>query len=258
MIRGVRASVSAMKAQLQRQEVLARNLGNHVVPAYKGENAAIAGFSAALARMDGSSLTREALLGGKAPMVGSLSTQVAVDGISVDFRQGELDHTGRALDVALVGDGFLRARTPAGDLLTRGGPLQLDSSRRLVTMEGHPVLGAQGEVMLREGMVSLESDGSVAVDGQVVAKLLVLEFEPGTRVMKLGDGFYAPEDQQVEPSVSIGATEVRGGFLEQSNVDHASTLTEMISLLRAYQASQRMIQSQDELLAKAVNEVGKV
>lgn len=258
MIRGIHTVVSAMQAQQKRQEIMAKNLSNMLTTGYKQECTSVEGFAATIGRLEkggsrtGLSLTASSLT------LGSVGADLGVDRSWVDFRQGGVEETHRTLDVALEGDGFLQVRTPDGDYYSRGGALQVDAEGRLVTEEGYSVLADDGqEIFLPEGEPRMAGDGAITVNEQPVAMLSLTEFDPGTRMAKAGEGLYTPDDPNAQP-LFAATTVAKQGFLEQSNVDQISVMTEMVSLMRAYQASQRMIIAQDELLSKAVNEVGKI
>ncbi len=259
MIRGAHTAMSAMRAQLARQEVLARNLENLSTAGYKQERGALDGFSSTLGRVERGMARTRLEQAAATTTIGSLPMATAIDRVSVDFRSGRMEETGRQSDVALEGDGFLEVRTPEGYFYFRGGPLQLDADGRLVTSEGYPVLGDDGEeILLPSGSFSIAADGTITSDGQPVAALSVVEFDAGTQLAKVGAQFYTPDDPATAQPMVAATTEVKQGFLESSNVDAMSTMTELVSLVRAYQASQRMLQAQDDLLGKAVNEVGRI
>ncbi len=259
MIRGVQIAKSAMQTHLARQEVLARNLDNLVTPGYKQESGAVDGFSAALGRVERGVARTRLEQAVSTATIGSLGVHTAIDRVSVDFRQGRLEETRRPLDVALDGDGFLQVGTPEGAYFFRGGPLYLDADRRLVTAEGYSVLGADGEeVVLGDGDISIAADGTISQDNEAVATLSVVEFTPGTQLSKVGREFYAMDDPDAIPPTAATDTVVKQGFLEAANVDLVSTMSDLVSLVRAYQVSQRMLQAQDELLGKAINDVGRI
>jgi flagellar basal-body rod protein FlgF len=244
---------------MARQEVLARNLANSTTAGYKEEFAPIDGFSANINRSQRAEWLGFARWDTGRPHIGSMGTGVGISRVAVNFRQGIIQQTHRPLDVALAGDGFLEVRTVEGDYFFRGGALHVDANRRLVTDEGFFVLDSQGEVItLGEGEIAIDRDGTISVDGETVAQLSVVEFEPGTMLAKVGSTLYTIDDPDTAQPMAAQDTEVRQGYLESSNVDEISTMTELASGLRAYQASQRMLLAQDELLGKAVNEVGRV
>ncbi len=259
MIRGVQSAMEGMRAQLARQEVLARNLDNVETPGFKEETGAIDGFAATLGRLESRTSRSPLQLASSVQLLGSLGVDTTIDRVSVDFRQGRMEETQRPLDVALVGDGFLQARTPDGPVYFRGGPLYKDASGVLVTSEGFPVLGADGQDLAVAGdVVSIGPTGEISVDNKPAGALAVVEFVPGTTLAKVGREFYTPDDPNALPPGGATNTQVKQGFLEGSNVDEVTAMTDLVGIVRAYQASQRMLQAEDELLGKAVNEVGRV
>ncbi len=257
MIRGIRAAASAMSTQLARQEVLAQNVANFSTAGYKQEFAPVEGLAANVNRVDRDSKSGFSYVAQRLPQVGSMGTSIAVSEVSVDFRQGIVSETHRPLDVALEGDGFLEVLTPEGYFYSRGGALHLDAESHLVTDEGYFVLDSNGEPLtLGEGDLQVGRDGTISLDGEAVAQLSVVEFEPGTMLVKAGLGLYTVQNPDTAQPMVAMETVVRQGFLEESNVDQASAMAELMTGLRAYQASQRMMLAQDELLGRAVNEVG--
>ena len=88
---------------------------------------------------------------------------VAAADSMTDRSQGDITPTGNALDVAMTGDAFLVVQTPDGERLTRGGSLRLDDQRRLVTSQGHLVLGERGPITLPQGDIGIGRDGIITV-----------------------------------------------------------------------------------------------
>jgi len=82
----------------------------------------------------------------------------------LDLAQGGLRETGRELDVALNGPGFLVVKTPQGERLTRGGSLHLDPAGQLVDPDGNPIMGTKGAIVLTASKVEIQSDGTVRAD----------------------------------------------------------------------------------------------
>jgi flagellar hook-basal body protein len=131
----------------------------------------------------------------------------AADAIT-DRSQGDLATTGNALDVALQGDAFLVVQTPDGERLTRGGALRMDDQRRLVTQQGHLVLGENGPIQLpfgdvgisRNGIITVQppvtGDGSLAKSGVAAQKQSValrIETVPANAVLQhAGGGLFLP------------------------------------------------------------------
>lgn len=166
-----------------------------------------------------------------------------VQEISVDYQQGPLRETGRDLDVALVGQGFLVVQTPSGLAYTRDGRLGLDAQRRLVTRDGYPVLGVGGLLVIPPGRVNIDAQGNVVVNGAPAGRLQVVQFTNPSGLLRAGGGLYLAAGQ--EPQQAQGVT-VRQGFLEGANVEPVAVMAQMLAGLRAYEASQKAILAMDE------------
>src|SRR5699024_2846971 len=98
---------------------------------------------------------------------GALPTRVSVAASTpgADFSPGPITRTGRALDVAVVGDGWLSVQTPDGEAYTRRGDIQVDGDGFLVSV-GRPVMGEGGPIQIPlEAQVSIGADGTVSTIG---------------------------------------------------------------------------------------------
>jgi flagellar basal-body rod protein FlgG len=268
MIRGYHASVAGMLTAVRRMEVVINNLANIQTPGYKGERASSVTFAE---QMVVDQAGRQGGLGG-------LVLSTAAKPPELDLSQGPIHQTGRALDVALEGSGFLVAETANGTVYTRDGTLTRDGDGYLATAKGKRILGATGPIKVADGAVTIATDGAVRVAGELAGRLRLVEFAPNQPLQRLGDNELAPwgdtalgqgrmlarvgDNEFVPRDASVASREASGttvlqGFIEGSNVDVTGTLTTMLELQRAYQASQRMIRYQDETLMKAVGEIAR-
>ena len=178
------------------------------------------------------------------------------EGERVDLSEGVHQPTGRSLDVAIEGEGFLAVQLPDGsEAFTRDGALRLDSLGRLYSSKGLPVMGDGGPIALPpfESLV-IGGDGSITVqpEGQgpdtlVQVDRLKLVNPPADEIVKGGHGLMQRADDLIEPpdpDVSVVS-----GFLESSNVNAVGELTEILSLARQFEIEVRMmqtVQSNDE------------
>lgn len=223
---GIDPAVHALRYWERRQEAAAHNLANVSTPGFKAERV--------FAR----------LLENGAPALAA----------ATDFTPGAVAETGRPLDVALQGDGFLVVETPIGERYVRGGSFSLDVSGTLVTPEGHAVLGDSGPLVLPPGPVEVERDGTVLVNGTAVGRLRV-EL-PGGTPTRAGAAMWVPDgDGTTVPQEEV---RVKQGYLEESNVDPVSALVEMIEIQRAYGAIQRSVQVADEVMQTITTDIGRV
>lgn len=241
MVQGVPAIVSNMLALWQRHEVIANNLANASTPGFKRDDLLPVPPPA-----------QPTAAGG-----GTVPDSVPAALQWTDFSQGLIHHTGRDLDVALNGPGFLVVDTPGGLRYTRNGTLSLGPDGFLVTASGAKVLGQRGPIRVPPGRVTITPPGEVRVAGQTVDTLRVVEFPAPQRLLKEGNGLFVPADPAAEPRPATGS-QVVGESLEGSNVSPVEAMVSMIEILRTYEAAQRAIQAADEVNRQAVNEVGRV
>jgi len=180
-----------------------------------------------------------------------------------DFSSGGIKKTGNPFDLALSGNGFFCVQTPDGVQYTRRGDFTVNADDVLVTQEGWPVLGQGGEIQLKMAKpsdtnreFSVSEDGYVTVDGSQVDRLRVVDFTKSLALEKAGHNYY----RALKPEALEDLDEdfqVDQGFLELSNVDTISMMTEMIEVLRGYETYQKMMRSIDEMDARLINDVGR-
>lgn len=175
----------------------------------------------------------------------------------IDFNQGAMSTTGRDLDVAIVGKGFIAVQSKDGtEAYTRAGDLTTDNTGVLRTGAGHIVLGDGGPITIPESAkVDIGKDGTISIaqigqgGGSTIidkVKLVNPEIkdlkrnEQGLFVLKNG------ENAEVDEGVSIVS-----GTVETSNVNAAATLVNMIELARQFEMQIKMLKTAEENNAQA-------
>lgn len=176
----------------------------------------------------------------------------------LDLRQGDLVPTGRGTDVALQGEGFFVVQDAGGnEFYTRAGGFTLDDQHRLVTEQGYLVQGSGGEVVIDGGDFGIAEDGAVSVGGTSSGKLRVVTFADPQRLEHRGDGLMKAPEDMAATDIAANTTTVAQGFLEHSNVDPVQTLVAMIEAQRAFEVAGKVLQTNDELLGKSTNTLGR-
>jgi flagellar basal-body rod protein FlgF len=171
------------------------------------------------------------------------------------FQQGGLQSTGNELNLALEGEGFFKIKTPAGIRYTRNGEFQVNQDKVLVQGDGFPVLGQRGEISLNGTHIVVGTDGAIQVDGAEVDKIAKVTFPDMTLLKKEGQTLLGLEGEQEEREAT--QTQVIQGALEQSNVNALEEMVLMMDALRSYEAFMKLMQANDEMDSKVVNEMGK-
>jgi flagellar basal-body rod protein FlgG len=175
---------------------------------------------------------------------------------AVDFRPGLAEKTGNALDVLIEGDGFFVIQTREGPAFTRRGDFTIDRDNRLVTQAGAPVMGENGVLTLHQGVPHISRDGSISVNGDVIGKLRIVEFNTRTALTPVGGGLY--RDSGGAGMRKPQASHVVTGFLELSNVNMIREMAEMIEINRSFENYQKIIQTLSELDKLSVSRIGRL
>ena len=176
-----------------------------------------------------------------------------VESYGTDFSQGPIATTGRDLDVAVQGDGFIAVQAPDGsEAYTRAGDLRVEAGGLLSTGAGHLVMGNGGPVAIPpNSSLLIGGDGSISVQplGQGPETLAIVDriklVNPDVSMLEKGsDGLLRmPEGKIADADASVP---VMSGALEQSNVNVAKTLVNMIALARQYEMQINVIKKSEE------------
>jgi flagellar basal-body rod protein FlgG len=177
----------------------------------------------------------------------------------IDYSQGSMIMTENPFDLALENSGFFEIETQNGVRYTRNGSFTRNAMGDLVTLQGNRVLSDEGlPINLEESTVfSVSSSGRVYANEKMVGKLSIVDFaDKRTQLGREGYNLYYSKNNAM-PEQAINAT-VKQGFLESSNVSVVDSMVEMIRFHRNYEANQKSVQSEDDTLGKAVNDIGRV
>ncbi|MBM3574051.1 MAG: flagellar hook-basal body complex protein [Alphaproteobacteria bacterium] len=164
---------------------------------------------------------------------------------------GPVKRSGNMLDVAINGPGFFVVDAPAGERFTRNGIFSLDRQNRMVTTHGHVVLDQSNNPIVLPGDASeilISGDGVVSVAGQRVAQLRIVGFANDHMLKPAGDSIYSSET----PPQNVAQPRVIQHATEEANVQPIAEMTQMIEILRNYQATQRLIDAEHERERAAV------
>ena len=125
----------------------------------------------------------------------------------------------------------------------------------LVDADGNAVQGQNGNITIDPSSknVSISATGQITADGELVDTLNIVDFEDYDYLKKYGDTMYEPVDGATTKDAE---GEILQGYTEQSNVNVVREMVDMITITRAYEASQKVIHSYDSMLDKSVNQVG--
>ncbi len=160
--------------------------------------------------------------------------------------EGPMELTGNELDVALSGPGYIGIQDDNEETAyTRAGGFQINSIGELMTTRGNYVLDDGGGIITipeNAGRIKIGEDGSIATEEGEIARIMVREFEDLQALEAGGDGLY----RTAEDGVPAENTRVMQGMIESSNVKPVLEMTRMIEVARAYEQTQRIIQTEHD------------
>lgn len=247
MIKGIYTSEASMRPKMTRMEVIANNLANINSTGFKRDRVFL-----------------ELLNESAAPPSDGRNDLTGINARhAVDFTQGSLQPTGNTFDLALQGKGFFTVATPNGLRLTRNGHFQLNAEGGLVTAEGFPVQGDNGNVMIpntdkRQLLnITINEAGEILSDREPLARVRIVDVANPEMMQKDHQSLFIPPADQPVADLPHNQVLLRQGFLEESNVDGIEEMIAMIELSRAFETDQKVIQSQDATLDRSMD-IGRV
>jgi flagellar basal-body rod protein FlgF len=227
-------AMSGAKEIMRAQTVNANNLAN----------ATTTGF-----RADFDSMVQRQVFG---PGQENTRHYTQTDGFGTDFSNGNLVGTGRDLDIAIDGDGWIAVQAPDGnEAYTRAGNLRIDASGLLLTETGLPVKGNEGPITIPEKhTMQIGDDGTISVVplGSAPQTITVVDriklVNPDIAQMEKGlDGLFRSSGGETEAD---GRVRLFTGTLETSNVNTVEALVDMIGYSRQFELQVKMMKSAEE------------
>lgn len=170
-----------------------------------------------------------------------------------DFSAGTLQQTGRDLDVAIEGDGWLAVQAAdGGEAYVRTASLNIDASGILRTGNGLPVMGNSGPIAVpQEQKIEIGQDGTISIRVLGEAPNVLTEVDrlklvdPDLKQMEKGtDGLIRFTGEQ--PVLADAGVKVTSGFLESSNVNAVTEMTSILELSRQFELSVKMMRTAED------------
>ena len=264
MVKGLYTAFTGMVNEQKRLDVLSNNLANADTNGYKKEGTTSQTFADELAIR-----IKDTSYYGMPKKLGVMSMGVHIGETYTDYSQGNYKITDNQTDFAINGEGFfaISYTDKAGNTsvkYTRDGAFIVNTQGYLVTKDGDFVLNRNGamntdpnsRIQVNPNLpIVVTADGNIYQNDVLVGDIGLVNFADYDYIAKFGENLY-----DIVDGATIVASEATmdQGCLEASNVNVVSEMVNMITISRAYQAGQKVINAVDETLDKAVNQVGRV
>jgi flagellar basal-body rod protein FlgG len=261
MLRAFSTAATGMSGQQMMVDVIANNLANINTTGFKRSQINFQDLLYVKMREAGG----EVASGVESPSGMEIGSGVRAASTIKVFTNGELLDTGRNLDLAILGDGFLQVTLPNGSTMyTRDGTLQKNSDGQLVSTLGYSIEPAIN-IPTDAVSVDIAKDGGVNVTTasgtqSVVGTIQLARFPNPSGLSSEGDNLLAETEASGTPTTGTAGENgfgiIQSGFLEKSNVQMVTELVNLITAQRAYEVNSRTIKAADEMLRNAIQIAG--
>lgn len=244
-----------LRTQQNRVDILANNIANISTSGFK---ASVVNLAEAF---DDQEKSANLSLYGGIPNGAALGvgTGALYHGKRIDMSQGVITTTDNTWDLAIDGGGFFQVKPPNGDkAYTRAGNFQLDKDGTLVTQQGYAI---QPEIKIPPDSVDVQvkPNGDIlrTVDGkqEVIGQIQLANFTNIDGLQQISDNLFLGTPESGLPQTGVPGSndfgEVKSGAIEQSNVDLATAMTNLVQAQRAYQMDAKLLQQEDDMAAQA-------
>lgn len=249
-------ALSGMANEIQRQEIIARNLAAANMIGYKREYVVSKSFS-------------ETLQDKLTPYesVNNLSGSINSD-VKVDFSQGSIKKTDRTLDFAIEGRGFFEVITSENKkLYTRNGAFQIDKDGNMVTAEGYKVNGLSGTIGINtndqkiqnlevtgDGILRIRKDMAQKYKMEPIAQFRIVDIDDKSKLTRISANYFTLPDSEQNLAKPVEANPekypgeasnapfmVVGGAVESSNTSPVRDMVAMVRSQREFEMGQKVI-----------------
>ncbi len=259
-MRALDIAATGMQAQQTNVEVISNNLANMTTTGFKRQRAEFQDLIYQNLRRVGSNSSDS---GSIVPSGAQVGLGVKTAAIYRIHEQGNLQQTSNTLDLAIQGSGYFQITLPSGETAyTRDGTFGLSASGEIVTADGYIVqpgiqvpTTATGITINTSGQVQATIAGQTAP--QTVGQLQLAIFPNEAGLEAQGDNLYLQTAASGQPvtgnPAATGFGTVMQGFIETSNVNVVTEITNLITAQRAYEMNSKVITTSDDMLSTLTN-----
>lgn len=253
-------AATGMMAQQLNVEVISNNIANMSTSGFKRQRAEFQDLLYQNLRRVG---TNSSDSGTIVPSGIQVGLGVKTGSVYRVMTQGDMNNTGNKLDLAIQGRGYFRVQLPSGtDAYTRAGNFQLSPDGQIVTSDGYTVAPgitvpstATDITISKDGQVQATIPGQTAP--QVVGQLELSNFQNEAGLEAQGDNLFIETAASGTPTTgapaSTGFGSIQQGFLETSNVNAVTEISDLITAQRAYEMNAKIITASDEMMSVTSN-----
>ena len=238
---GAYLALSGLQTRIDQLDLLSADVANAGTTGYKGQGTATYGNT-------------------RPTFDQTLKTAVdpTLGQVKINYQDGTIAPTGRALDFAINGKGFFVIDTAAGTRYTRDGGFVRLTDGTLATAADHSTVEGIDDkpiILPPNGALTVESDGTIRVNGAQVGQLKVVDFQDYSKLQRQGAARFTVVGEQ---PTAMGKPDVVSGALEQSNVSVSRDMARVVELSRTFDAMNKGISVlMNDVERQAITQLGK-
>lgn len=249
MFQGFYNLASGLLTQNRNLNVISNNMSNMTTPGFKSDTMTSTTFSQEMMYRNGNQ-TRDTQY-----PIGNVNMIRVPEQTITNYEQGGFRATGNKLDFAINGKGFFRVESEGGYSYTRNGSFYIDGENCLALEGVGKVQGLGGEIYLETDDVLIDGSGGIySQEGDLIDNIQLVDFEDYTTLQKAENGTFTTDAEAID----VEAPNILNETLEGSNVSAVKVMEEMMVAQRSYQSASQMLKIYDQLMTRAVNDIGKV
>jgi flagellar basal-body rod protein FlgG len=259
-MRALAIAATGMNAQTQNIEVIANNIANINTTSFKRSRAEFTDLIYQAERLQGVSNRGQNSVVPEGAQIGLGVRTAAIRPLNI---QGSLTNTGNQLDLAINGRGWFQVTSSSGETLyTRAGSFSTNANAQIVTSDGYQI---QPSIVVPANTtaVTVSQSGvvSATISGQTnplqIGQLTTANFVNEAGLMALGGNLFQPTAASGQAVTGVpgdpGFGHINQGYLEASNVDPVSEITNMIAAQRAYEMNSKVVEAANAMASTISN-----
>jgi len=259
-MRALDIAATGMQAQQTSVEVISNNIANQTTTGFKRRRAEFQDLIYQNLRRVGSNSSDNGTIVPSGAQVGLGVKTAAIYRIT---EQGNLQQTSNTLDTAIQGNGYYQITLPSGETAyTRDGTFSLAPDGTIVTADGYPVVpgivvptNAITVTINQAGQVQVTTAGSTSTT--TLGQIQLASFPNEGGLDAVGDNLFlqtaASGNAVTGTPASPGYGNIMQGFVETSNVNIVTEITNLITAQRAYEMNSKVITATDDMLQTLTN-----
>ena len=254
MLKSLTTAATGMIAQQNYLDVISNNIANVNTNGFKKSRVEFQDLLSQAVKTPGAMINQ----GTFQPVGVEIGLGVKTAATTRVFGQGVAISTGRSLDVAIEGDGFMQVMKEDGSLAyTRDGALKMDAMGQLCTTDGL-LIQPQTTIPRDASEINVTQDGNISVKvgssttQQIVGQLQLVKFQNPSGLLSIGHNLYVETPGSGNPIQDVpgqnGMGLINQGFLEGSNVQIVDELISLIKAERAFESNSKIINTSSDIL----------